>query len=64
MLDSGKADYAPIAAFPELAALRRKEVADEGPGMVRSANAEVEVWSTSLRFSSITDVLAARPGAR
>jgi hypothetical protein len=32
--------------------------------MVRSANAEVEVWSTSLRFSSITDVLAARPGAR
>ena len=30
MLDSGKADYAPIAAFPELAALRRKEAADEG----------------------------------
>jgi hypothetical protein len=65
MLDSGKADYAPIAALPELAALRRKEAADTGARPWSGPpTLEVEVWSTSLRFSSISDVLAARPGAR
>jgi hypothetical protein len=63
MLDGGKT-YAAVAAFSQLAALRQKEAADAARGMFHSANEEVEVWSTSLRFSSITDVLAARSASR
>lgn len=64
LLESGEASYAPVGAFPELAALRRKEAADAALGIVHSLNEETEVWSTSLRFASITDVLAAQSGAR
>jgi hypothetical protein len=64
LLENGKVSYAPVAEFPEFAALRRKEATDTARGMFHSTNEEAEVWSTSLRFSSITDVLAARSGAR
>lgn len=63
-LDGSKTAYAPVATFPELAALLQKEAADAARGMFHSANEETEIWATSLRFSSITDVLAARAGAR
>jgi hypothetical protein len=61
MLDSGKADYAPSAAFPELAALRRKEAADEGArhGPVRQRGGRGLVDEPCVFL-----VLAARPGAR
>jgi hypothetical protein len=64
LLENGKASYAPATAFPALAALRQKEAGDAARGMFHSLNEEVEIWATSLRFSSITDVLAARSGAR
>jgi hypothetical protein len=64
LLENGKVSYAPAAEFPEFAALRRKEAADAARGMFHSTNEEVEVWSTSLRFSSMTDVRAARSGVR
>jgi hypothetical protein len=64
LLESGEVSYAPVAAFPALAALRQKEAADTARGMFHSLNEETEVWATSLRFYSITDVLAARSSAR
>ena len=54
LLDSGKVDYAPMTAFAELGALRQRQFVNE----------ETEVWPTSLRFSSITDVLTAKSGGK
>jgi hypothetical protein len=53
-LDSGKVTYGPAAGFPALTAPRANQFANE----------QVEVWPTSLRFSSITDVLAAKAGSK
>ena len=61
-LDGSPATYGPVATFAALAALRRKEAA--ATGHFGAINEEVEIWATSLRFSSITDVLAARAGLR
>jgi len=53
-LDSGKTSYGAIARYRDVAELLGKPFADE----------ETEAWRTSLRFSSITDVLAAKENGR
>jgi hypothetical protein len=63
-LDGSPAAYGPVESFAALAALRRKEAAAAATGHFGAINEEVEVWATSLRFSSITDVLTARAGLR
>ncbi len=52
-LNDGKHAYRAATDFPELAAVRLNAFANE----------ETEIWVASLRFSSITDVLAARAGS-
>jgi hypothetical protein len=49
-LSDGQHRYGAISDFPEIAKVTANP----------SANELVEVWRTSLRFSSVTDVLAAR----
>ena len=53
-LDSGKTSYGAVARYHDVAELLGKPFANE----------ETEVWRTSLRFSSITDVLAAKENGR
>jgi hypothetical protein len=53
-LDGGAVAYAPWAAFAELSDVRRNPFANE----------EAEMRPTSLRFASITDVLAAKDGGK
>ncbi|KPJ73160.1 MAG: hypothetical protein AMS14_06710, partial [Planctomycetes bacterium DG_20] len=48
-LDDGTLQHGDTTDFPKLAAVARKPHADE----------EAKIWATSLRFSSITDVLQA-----
>lgn len=48
-LEDGKFRYGNVKSFPDLAALVEKQSVDE----------EAQVWATSLRFSSITDVVKA-----
>ena len=50
MLKDGAFNYGALADFPDLAAVMKNP----------HANEQAEVWATSLRFSSITDVLEAR----
>ena len=49
-LEDGKFQYSNIDNFPDLAVLVGKQFVSE----------EAEVWATSLRFSSITDVVKAK----
>jgi hypothetical protein len=54
LVTDGTFHYGAVGNFPELAGARSNP----------HANEEVEVWQTSLRFSSITDVLKPPVGAR
>jgi hypothetical protein len=56
-LDTGRHTYGPSAQFSELAKVLAKG---------NNTNEETEIWATSLRFSSITDVMEAKgkEGAR
>jgi hypothetical protein len=56
-LDKGRYKYGPSAEFSDLAKVMAKGI---------NSNEETEIWETSLRFSSITDVVDARgkQGAR
>ena len=56
-LDTGQHKYGPSAQFSELARVLAKG---------NNTKEETEIWATSLRFSSITDLMEAKekPGAR
>jgi hypothetical protein len=56
-LDTGQHKYGPSAQFSELAKVLAKG---------NNSNEETEIWATSLRFSSITDLMEAKEkqGAR
>jgi hypothetical protein len=53
-LADGQHKYGSISDFPELSKVTANQ----------NANERAEVWRTSLRFSSITDVLAAGEGRK
>jgi hypothetical protein len=53
-LGDGSSKYGDPADFPDLAVVAAKSSSDES----------TEIWSISLRFSSITDVLAAKGSSR